>query len=89
MNEHTIIELSRRAMLVAVELSMPILAVTLIVGVAISIFQAATQIQEATLTFVPKMIAVIVAFAVLGPWMLSTIVHFTSSIFTSVPGMIR
>jgi len=76
-------------MLVAVELSMPVLIVTLVVGVAISIFQAATQIQEATLTFVPKIIAVIVTFAILGPWMLSTIVHFTSSLFTGAPSMLR
>ncbi len=68
---------------------MPILMVTLVIGVAVSIFQAATQIQETTLTFVPKIIAVIIAIALIGPWMLSLIVHFTSSLFTGAPGMLR
>ncbi|HEY3330561.1 MAG TPA: flagellar biosynthesis protein FliQ [Capsulimonadaceae bacterium] len=89
MNEATLLELTRRSMLVTVELAMPILMVTLIVGVAVSIFQAATQIQETTLTFVPKIVAVVIAIALMGPWMLSTIVHFTTSLFTGVPGMLK
>ena len=89
MDESTLIELARRGMLVAIELAMPILTVTLLIGVIISIFQAATQIQETTLTFVPKIIAVVIAFAVMGPWMLSLIVHFTSGLFSSAPSLIR
>lgn len=76
-------------MLVTVELAMPILLVTLVIGVVISIFQAATQIQETTLTFVPKIVAVIIAFALMGPWMLSLIVHFTAGLFSSAPSLIR
>ncbi|MDR3710609.1 MAG: flagellar biosynthesis protein FliQ [Capsulimonadaceae bacterium] len=89
MTESSLIELARRGMLVTIELAMPILVVTLVVGVLISIFQAATQIQETTLTFVPKIVAMVIAFAVMGPWMLSVIVHFTSSLFNNVPVMIR
>jgi flagellar biosynthetic protein FliQ len=89
MNESTLLELTRRSLMVAVELAMPILVVTLVIGVAISIFQAATQIQETTLTFVPKMVAVIATIVVAGPWMLSTIVHFMSSLFEGAPSMIH
>ena len=89
MTETSLIELARRGMLVTIELAMPILMVTLIIGVLISIFQAATQIQETTLTFVPKIVALVIAFALMGPWMLSVIVHFTSSLFTGMPQMLR
>ncbi len=89
MNEAVLIELSRRALLVALELSMPILLVSLIVGVIISLFQAVTQVQEMTLTFVPKIFAVILALVVLGPWMLTTIVGFTTSMINGAPSLIH
>lgn len=75
--------------MVGVQLVMPILVVTMIIGVAVSIFQAATQIQEQTLTFVPKIIAVILCIILLGPWMLSVIVHFTAGLFAGVPTMLH
>ena len=62
---------------------------TLVIGVAVSVFQAMTQIQEATLSFVPKIIAVVVAFIVFGPWMLGTLVTFTQNLFRALPTMIR
>lgn len=89
MTEASLIDLARNTLVVALELSMPVLIVSLIVGVLVSLFQAVTQIQEMTLTFVPKILAVVVVFVVLGPWMLSVIVSFTSSLFGSIPTFLR
>ena len=89
MNEATLLELSRRALVVALELSMPVLLVSLVVGVIISLFQAVTQVQEMTLTFVPKIFAVVLTLLVLGPWMLGVIVGFTSTLINGAPSMIR
>ncbi len=81
--------IARDTLMVTIELSMPILAVGLIVGVAISLFQAVTQISELTLTFVPKLLSTIIVIVVLGPWMLQTILRFTSNLFASLPLMVR
>ncbi len=81
--------IARDTLLVTIELSMPILAVGLIVGVAISLFQAVTQISELTLTFVPKLLSTIIVIVILGPWMLQTILRFTSNLFSSLPLMVR
>lgn len=69
-------------------LSMPMLVVALVVGVAISLFQAVTQIQEMTLTFVPKIIAVFLAMVVAAPWMVETVVSYTRRIFESIPSLL-
>ncbi len=76
MTERDILEVGRGALSVALKLAMPVLLCGLIAGVMVSIFQAVTQIQEFTLTFVPKLLAVILALAVFGPWMLSTMTNF-------------
>jgi flagellar biosynthetic protein FliQ len=89
MNEATLLELSRRALVVALELSLPVLVLSLVIGVAVGLFQAVTQIQEMTLTFVPKIFGVIAALLVLGPWMLSQIVSFAASMFSGAPMMIH
>jgi flagellar biosynthetic protein FliQ len=89
MTESTLLDLTRHAMIVALELAMPVLVVSLIVGMLVSLFQAITQIQEMTLTFVPKIIAVVVVLVVLGPWMLSVIVSFTSDLLSGVPSFLR
>ena len=89
MNEATLLELSRRALVVALELSLPILLMSLIIGVVVGLFQAVTQVQEMTLTFVPKIFGIIVAMLVLGPWMLSQIVGFASSLFAGAPMLIH
>jgi flagellar biosynthetic protein FliQ len=67
--------------------SAPILAVVLIVGLVVSIFQAITQIHEATLSFVPKLIAAMLVFALAGPWMLSTLVDYIRRTIESIPSM--
>ena len=70
MNEDVVINLGVDAVMVALKVALPILLVALVVGLAISIFQAITQIQEMTLTFIPKILALVVVIIVAGPWML-------------------
>jgi len=69
--------------------SAPILLVGMAVGLVISILQAVTQIQEMTLSFVPKLIAVFIALIALAPWMMEVMLKFTSDIFTNIPNYIR
>ena len=76
MTEKDVLEIGRHGLVIALQLSLPILLCGLITGVLVSIFQAVTQIQEFTLTFVPKLLAVVTALAIFGPWMLSTMIHF-------------
>ena len=68
---------------------LPILLLSLVVCVAVSSFQAMTQIQEATLSFVPKILAMVIALIFFGPWMLSTLVGFTQNLFRALPTLIR
>ncbi|TDA69408.1 MAG: flagellar biosynthesis protein FliQ [Clostridia bacterium] len=89
MSQELVLSLARQGLIVALLLSLPALGVGMVVGVAISIFQATTQIQEQTLTFVPKIIAVLLAMLLFSGWMLNTILNFTQNIFGNLPGMIR
>jgi len=89
MHELQAMDLARHSILIAMQLSMPILLLSLVVGVVVSLFQAVTQIQEQTLTFVPKIIVLVIALVVLGPWMLHTIVGFTAGLFASLPRVIQ
>jgi len=89
MSPETVIEIGALAMKVAFLISAPTLIAALVVGLVISIFQAATQIQEMTLTFVPKIIAVAVVILLFGPWMLRIMVSFTVQLISSIPGYLR
>jgi flagellar biosynthetic protein FliQ len=89
MQETDALALARHAILVSLQLTLPIMALSLVIGVVISLFQAVTSIQEQTLTFVPKILMLSVALIVLGPWMLHTLVGFTSDLFTSLPHVIH
>lgn len=75
-------EMANRALYVIVEVSLPVLLVSLIIGLVISIFQTVTSIQEQTLTFVPKIICVFVALMLLGPWMMETLVDYTTQLWS-------
>jgi flagellar biosynthetic protein FliQ len=66
----------------------PLLGVALVVGLVVSIFQAATQINEATLSFVPKILAAVAMLAVAGPWMMTTLVEYLRSILLAIPGAV-
>lgn len=85
MTERDVLEVGRQCLLVTLQLALPILLFGLVAGVLVSIFQAVTQIQEFTLTFVPKLLAVILALVIFGPWMLSTLVNFVVNMFTRMP----
>ncbi|MGQ9454268.1 MAG: flagellar biosynthesis protein FliQ [Armatimonadota bacterium] len=89
MTDAGVLELSQRAVALALMISGPILGLGLLVGLVVSIFQAATQIQEMTLTFVPKIIAVGAALVVFGPWMLKSMIVFTTKLLNSLPSFVR
>ncbi|HHZ19898.1 MAG TPA: flagellar biosynthesis protein FliQ [Firmicutes bacterium] len=80
MSDTTVVAVIRDALGTVLLVSAPMLGIGLVVGLVISVFQATTQIQEQTLTFVPKIIAVFVAMVVFGPWMLRVLVEFTGGI---------
>ena len=85
MTDSAILDIARQTMFVALQLSAPILVTSLVIGFAISLFQAMTQIQEFTLSFVPKVVGVGVALIVSGNWMLHTLMDFTVDLFDRVP----
>lgn len=84
MSTEFVIGLAGQAVYTTLIASAPMLALALIVGLAISIFQATTQIQEQTLAFVPKIVAVLVALIVFGPWILNTVIQFTYEILNNL-----
>lgn len=88
MTDTAIIEIALKTMLVALKLSAPILATSLVIGFAISLFQSMTQIQEFTLSFVPKLIGVGLSLLFCGNWMLHTLMTFTRQLFDSLPGLL-
>lgn len=89
MSENFIIAIGKQAILTALTVAAPILIVSMVVGLIISIFQAVTQIQEQTLTFVPKMIAIIAVLLILGPWMMKIMVQFTQSMLGNIINVVR
>lgn len=89
MSQEFVLNLAREALYVALLIAAPPLIVGLAVGLIISIFQATTQIQEQTLTFVPKIVAVLFSILIFGSWMLTTLVSFASELFTNLSTMIR
>lgn len=88
MTDTTIIQLALQTMLVALKLAAPILVTSLVIGFTVSLFQSMTQIQEFTLSFVPKLIGVGVALLICGNWMLHTLMDFTIGLFESLPGLL-
>ena len=88
MNPATIMELAYQGMKVTLLMATPLLLAALLVGLIVSLFQAATQINEMTLSFIPKILAVFATLILAGPWMLSLIQDFTRDLFLSIPGLI-
>ena len=88
MTPETIITLGQRALELATLLAAPVLLASLVVGVLISLFQAATQINEMTLSFVPKLLVVVLVLLLAGPWMLELLVDFTRNLFKDIPNII-
>jgi flagellar biosynthetic protein FliQ len=89
MTEELVIRLGQDALKTTAMLSAPLLVSTLVVGLAVSIFQALTQINEATLTFIPKMIVVALVFVLAGPWMMDVMSTYTISLFENISTMVR
>jgi len=87
--QELVIALAKNALWTTLLVSAPILIFGLVVGLAIGIFQAVTQIQELTLTFVPKILVVILALVFFLPWMLNTLITFTLSVFALIPTVAR
>ena len=89
MSETEAIHLLARGIVVATELLLPVLIVSLVVGVTISLVQAATQVQEMTLSFAPKLGAILAVLVIMGPWMLGQLVDFTRDLFTQLPQLVQ
>ena len=88
MTPTTVIELGRQAVEVTLLVSAPLFLAALVTGLIISIFQAATQINEMTLSFVPKLVATFVTLVLAGPWMITLLTDFIRRLFESIPAMI-
>jgi flagellar biosynthetic protein FliQ len=88
MNSDTVISLATQAMNVAFKVAMPLLLAGLVVGLIVSVFQAVTQIQEQTLAFIPKIVAIAVVLVIAGPWMLGQVLSYTSDLYNGIPGLV-
>lgn len=84
MNQGDVLKLAQDAIRTILVVSAPMLGFSLVVGLLVSIFQAVTQIQEATLAFVPKIVAVLLSLIIFGPWLLRAITEFASGVFTNI-----
>ncbi len=89
MTDATVIALAQDALWTTLLVSAPILIVSLVIGMLVSVFQAMTQINEATMTFVPKILGVFAVAALLGPWMIGTMVNYTVRMLATLPMMAR
>lgn len=89
MTPDTIMTIGSRALEMALALAAPLLLAALITGVVIGAFQAATSINEMTLSFIPKLIAIALTLAIAGPWMLKMLVGYTRELILSIPGLIN
>lgn len=85
MTSQFVLTFGREALTLLLMVALPVLGTVLVVGLLVSIFQAVTQVHEATLAFVPKLLAAVVVFAVAGPWMLSTLVDFIRRTIENIP----
>lgn len=87
MSPQMVISIGREALITTLSVAAPLLAISLVVGLVVSIFQAITQINEMTLTFVPKILGVALTLLVFLPWMINTLTDFTTHLFEMIPGM--
>jgi flagellar biosynthetic protein FliQ len=88
MTPDIIMTIGQRALETTIMLAAPLLLAALLVGLLVGVFQAATQINEMTLSFIPKLVGMAVTILVAGPWMLKVIVSYTRELFESIPGLI-
>ena len=88
MTPEMVLTIASESLIVTALLAAPLLLVTLITGVLVGVLQAATQINEMTLSFIPKLIALVLTLLITGPWMLQLITGYTRTLFTNIPGML-
>jgi flagellar biosynthetic protein FliQ len=88
MGEDVVINVSMQALQLAFKVALPLLLVGLVIGLVVSVFQAVTQIQEQTLTFIPKIVGMGVVLVVAGPWMLNQVVSYTEQLYSSIPTLV-
>jgi flagellar biosynthetic protein FliQ len=88
LNQDVVISLSMEAMQLALKIGLPLMLVGLLVGLLVSIFQAVTQIQEMTLTFIPKILALGLVLMIAGPWMLGELLTYTENLYQGIPGLV-
>jgi flagellar biosynthetic protein FliQ len=88
MTPETVMTIGRTALEMTILVASPVLLVTLVVGLMVSVFQAATQINDPSLSFIPKVLAVLITFAIAGPWMLTVMTDYMRRVLTGLPGMI-
>jgi flagellar biosynthetic protein FliQ len=88
MNQDTVVNLASQAMSLALKIAGPLLLVALVIGLLVSVFQAVTQIQEQSLSLIPKLAGVAVVIILLGPWMLGQLVAYTTALYTAIPTMV-
>ena len=88
MDQDVVVNLSTTALTLAFKVALPVLGVGLIVGLIVSVFQAVTQIQEQTLAFIPKVVALVAIMALFGPWMLGELETYTVALWASIPQMV-
>jgi flagellar biosynthetic protein FliQ len=89
MNDSQALDILGRAVLVAAELLLPVLLVALVIGIAVSILQAVTQIQEMTLTFAPKLAGIALVLVMMGPWMVGELTDFTREMYELIPTLVN
>ncbi len=89
MSPEAVMSIGQRALETLLLLSAPMLLTALFTGLVIGVFQAATQINEMTLSFIPKLLAMAAVFVVAGPWMLRLLVEYTRELFTSIPSLVQ
>jgi len=88
MTPESVMTIGRHAMEVTLMIAAPMLLVALIIGLVVSVFQAATQINEATLSFIPKLVGIFIALVVAGPWMLTVMLDYMREVFSGIPGLV-
>ena len=88
MTPETVMDLTHSTLIVTCMLAAPLLLIALVVGLVIGMLQAATQINEQTLSFIPKLLFIVLALFAVGPWMLKTLVDFTHDLYTSIPTVV-
>ncbi len=88
MSDGDVTAVGAKAIWITLQVGGPVLLVGLIVGLAVSIFQAVTQIQEQTLVFIPKIVAIVAVLAIAGPWMLNVMVSYTEALLTDIPSIV-